>query len=224
MFTKDQRNEVFRALVTGGLDPAACDTAFLPDRFDLGHRPTLSTFSASYKEGYWFYKRKLGSDPEISAAMGRTWGQLSKHIEKWARDVVEWADAPDLWATLSGGSVIPGDLSSESENTPFTPDEQAAISGQLKDIAESIKKAYELTAEQSAEIDKKFEEAEKASRRMGRKDWGLLVGGAVFSLILADVITPGVAGHILMMIEHGIGYLFMGNPPTVGGILGAGGD
>jgi hypothetical protein len=41
----------------------------------------------------------------------------------------------------------------------------------------------------------------------------------VFSLILADVITPGIAGHILMMIDHGIGYLFMGNPPSVHGIL-----
>jgi hypothetical protein len=56
---------------------------------------------------------------------------------------------------------------------------------------------------------------------MGRKDWGLLFGGAVFSLILADVITPGMAGHILIMIEHGIGHLFSG-PPT--GVLSAGQD
>lgn len=50
---------------------------------------------------------------------------------------------------------------------------------------------------------------------MGRKDWGLLFGGAVFSLILADVIPPAVAGHILMMIEHGIGHLFSGPPAEV---------
>ena len=129
---------------------------------------------------------------------------------------------PDLWENPPGPGSIPGELIPESGNTPFSEEEQKAISVQLKLVAEIIKKTYELTVEQSAEIDKKFEEAEKASRRMGRKDWGLLFAGAVLSLILADAITPGIAGHILMMIEHGIGRLF-GNPP-VGGVLSAGGD
>lgn len=57
---------------------------------------------------------------------------------------------------------------------------------------------------------------------MGRKDWGLIFGSALFSLILADVITPGVAGHILMLLEHGIGYLFTGGTPSVREILGGG--
>jgi tetrahydromethanopterin S-methyltransferase subunit G len=101
-------------------------------------------------------------------------------------------------------------LSPDSVNIPFSPDEQAEVSARLKEIAKSIKKVYKLTAEQSAKLDEKFEEAEKASRRMGRKDWGLLFGGAVLTLILSDTITPAIMGDILMMVQHGLGHLFGG--------------
>jgi hypothetical protein len=94
-----------------------------------------------------------------------------------------------------------------------------AITGQLAAIKEQIKKTYDLTAEQESKIDARFEEAEKASERLGRKDWILLFGGAVFSLILADIITPDIAQHVLMLTVHGLGHLFLGGPPPVRGIL-----
>ena len=146
-------------------------------------------------------------------------------LREWANLASQWASTPDLWGSnRSGDSHVPGESTPDSVNDPFTLDEQAAISVRLKAIAESVKKDYDLTVEQSAKLDEKFEEAEKASRRMGRKDWGLLFGGAVFSLILSDAITPGIAGHILIMVEHGLGHLFMGSPPSVRGILSAGRD
>jgi hypothetical protein len=154
----------------------------------------------------------------------RNFDDLSGKIAAWAKDIIKWVDTPDLWKSMPDPAAIPGELTPDSPNTPFSPDEQAAISAQLKEIKEAVKQTYQLTAEQSAELDKKFDEAEKASRRMGRKDWGLLFGGAVFSLILSDAITPGIAGHILMLMEHGLGHLFMGNPPSVRGILSGGRD
>ena len=58
-----------------------------------------------------------------------------------------------------------------------------------------------------------LEHAEKASRRMGRKDWITLFNGAVFSLILTDTITPDTAQHIILMAVHGISHLFgIGGP------------
>ncbi len=145
-----------------------------------------------------------------------------ERVAKWAKDVALWLDAPDLWRISLGEGAIPGALAPDSSNTLFSPDEQASISIQLKEIREALKAICELTAEQSAEIDKKFEEAEKASQRMGRKDWGMFFGGVVLSLVLPDIITPEVMGHIFMMVEHGIGHLFGG--PPVGGVLSAGSD
>jgi hypothetical protein len=38
--------------------------------------------------------------------------------------------------------------------------------------------------------------------------------GAVFSLILTDLITPDTAQHVILMALHGIGHLFgIGEPP-----------
>lgn len=42
--------------------------------------------------------------------------------------------------------------------------------------------------------------------------------------MLPDIITPEVMGHILTMMQHGIGHLFMGNPPSFQGILSAAQD
>jgi hypothetical protein len=52
----------------------------------------------------------------------------------------------------------------------------------------------------------------------------MFFGGAILSLVLCDAITPAIMGHIFMMLGHGIGHLFIGVPPSVGGILSAGQD
>jgi hypothetical protein len=231
-FTKVERNEVFRAIASSKLNAAEC--SLVPSQSieaDYNYEEMLITHSSSGSEfrimqrSNWAGSTlwvKVGDNRPSSRFLSLTFKGLVDEIHTWAEKVAEWMDMPDLWTNLPDSGAIPGDLSPDSVNTPFTPDEQAAISGQLKDIAESIKKTYELTAEQSAKLDEKFEEAEKASRRMGRKDWGLLFGGALLSLILCDAITPGIMGHILMMVEHGMGHLFGG--PPVGGILSAGQD
>lgn len=169
----------------------------------------------------------VGDDSSLSARCGhKSMNTVVASLRQWADLVAKWMDTPDLWeiSRQGGSDSIPGQSSPDSTNTPFAPNERELISDQLKTIAEGIKKTYDLTVEQAEKIDQKFEEAAKAAERMGRKDWGLLFGGAVFSLILGDVITPGIAGHILMLVEHGIGYLFMGGPPHVGGILSGGQD
>jgi hypothetical protein len=196
------------------------DSAAWPSGVIIHHAPSDSECRITKYEGLLYIETKLGDDPSSGAKTGSDFLEIVDEVARWAIEIPEWMGASDLWKSIPESSAVPGDLTPNSANTPFTSGEQAAISAQLKAIAESVKENYELTAEQSAKLDEKFEEAETASRRMGRKDWGLLFGGAVFSLILADVITPGVAGNILMMIEHGLGHLFGG--PPVGGILSDG--
>lgn len=149
------------------------------------------------------------------------WPQLLVHTRVWATAVVAWAEIPDLWEIRHNWTSLSDAEYAGTPNTPFTPEERADISGQLAVIREQIKKTYDLTAEQEAKIDARFEEAEKASERLGRKDWILLFGGAVFSLILTDVITPDIAQHILMLAVHGLEHLFLGGPQPVRGNPGS---
>lgn len=232
IMSKAHRNALFKAVDISGLPVGDFSYETIPP-FDGGkagyvritHKPTGSWFVIypDRRSDSFAYQSQVGDDPRVADMQGMNFSRLYKVACRWSVDLANWIEWPDLWKKVSASTAIPGELTPESDNTPFTPDEQAAISAQLKEIAESVKKTYELTAEQSAKLDEKFEEAEKASQRMGRKDWGLLFGGAIFSLILADVITPGVAGHILMMIEHGLGHLFVGGAPSVRGILSTGG-
>src|ERR1039457_323993 len=95
-----------------------------------------------------------------------------------------------------------------SENSPFTALEQTRISDQLRDIKEYVKKAYSLSAKQMSRVEARLDEAEKASRRMGRKDWLPLFSGTLFTLIVTDLVPPDVTQHIFMMALHGLSHLF----------------
>lgn len=225
VLTRKQKNELWHTLAESGLriNDFVCSPMAWDDGDVILHIPSGSQVQIYGHNGKLRFKQWVGEDPSTEIDAPDLFEDLQFLVRSWSREISEWIDTPDLWNSVPGESSIPGGLAPDSANTPFTPDEQAAIADQLKSIAEKVKQTYELTAEQSAEIDKKFEEAEKASRRMGRKDWGMFLGGALLSLILSDAITPGIMGHILMMMEHGIGHLFTGGP-SVRGILSAGLD
>lgn len=65
-----------------------------------------------------------------------------------------------------------------------------------------------LSAEKLTAIDKRLEEAEKASERLGCKDWKSLFCGIALGLIVNDAIPPEVAQHLFMGVVHGIAHLF----------------
>ena len=78
----------------------------------------------------------------------------------------------------------------------------------MKEIKGYVRKTYSLSAEQFSHVEARLDEAERASRRMGRKDWLLLFSGTVFTLIITDLVTPDVAHHVFVMALHGLGHLF----------------
>ncbi len=83
------------------------------------------------------------------------------------------------------------------ENTSFSDDERAKIASQLRVIRDELGGRGELTAVQLGNIDARLDDAEKASRRLGRKDWLLLFVGSLTSAMLADAIAPDTANEIL---------------------------
>jgi hypothetical protein len=144
-----------------------------------------------------------------SKTIYRGWSQIPSLAGTWAKKIVElrteYANTPDMWAELSQGKRL---LSGTAENTPFAAPEQTEVSGQIEQVKEFIKATYELTAAQIAEVEERLDQAEQASHRMGRKDWLLLFNGAVFSLVLSDLVPVQAVQHILLMTLHGLGHLF----------------
>jgi hypothetical protein len=152
---------------------------------------------------------------KISTTLKLGWKEVPPLAAEWARKIIEigeeYANTHDMWANLRHSKRI---LTGSYENTPLTASEQTEVSSQIQRVKEFIKETYELTAGQIAEVEERLDQAEQASRRMGRKDWLMLFNGAVFSLILSDLVPQQAAQHILLMTLHGLGHLFgIGAPP-----------
>lgn len=236
--TKAQRNDLYRSIEEGGLDPAQCrleedpykpstsvpsgrkrsrQIRTVPPFFPkeevrivrITHLQSRSIFSIEISGAERHGYKGTIADKERQRSLDGGWENLTESARHWAEDVKgEFVD-PDLWAELRRRrEFLTGDQHPDSANTPFTRSEQAEITEQLQKIKEYVKEAYSLSIEQREHTERRFDEAEDASRRVGRKDWLLMFGGALFSLILSAVVPPEVIQHILAMAAQGLGHLF----------------
>lgn len=222
--TKARRNGLYQSIAEGGLAPTECDLSIHIEEarwleIRLTHLPSHSVFelncdlmgrTESYSIRYVVAAQKESSHPA-------DWHSVKFGVFLWASAVrAEFVD-PDLWEELRRERQILEDAHALFDNTPFTSDEQMAISAQLREIKGYLKNAFSLSDDHMSRVEARLNEAEDASHRMGRKDWILLFNGAVFSLILSDLIPPQAAQHILVLALQGLGHLFGigGLPPDL---------
>jgi hypothetical protein len=154
----------------------------------------------------------VSGGPE-SYRLRRKWDQVLELAQEWAEEV----KAPDLWNDLlHGQNRFTNAQYEDLGNTLFTPDEQADISAQLQEIKEYVRATYSLSSEHMSRVEARLDEAEEASRRIGRKDWILLFSGVLFTLIVTDLVPPHVVQHMLAMAVQGLEHLFAGSgqPPS----------
>ena len=219
--TKVRRNAVYQVVVENGLDPKDCNFSSFQDGAEITYK-----LSGEWPSEFTFY---LADDNtfEVSHSVGgetptewggRSWeAVLENDIPAWVEDIRRDNEIPDLWSNaLHGENFFTSNRYDDLGNMPFNVQEQAQIGKQLQEIKDYIKATCSLSNEQVTKIESTFKEAEEASRRIGRKDWILLFYGAVFSLIITNLLSPQAAEHIFMMALHGIGHLFgFGAPPQL---------
>ena len=195
----------FQALAGGGIGPSTCElilerSVFTDeDELEIEHSSSRSYFVLRKESDGVFSGRTLvGEDPPEQFDRS-TWDEALGYVFRWAEEVAYYENTPDLWTELQRAKeALTSGEAGALQNTPFTPAEQAEVSNQLREIKASLKENSELTTEQISRIEDRLDEAEKASRRLGRKDWLLLFSGTIFTLIVTDCLTPDVAQHILM--------------------------
>lgn len=227
--TKAQRNDIFGAIVGAGLNPAECEISILrpssfkgrsavqkviaagmPDQVSVNHRSSGSSFR------YWkdavsrAYAAHIQVGDEPLETVSKTdWPGLRGYLHVWAMGVRKWMETPDLWEEFRNvAESLQAAESTDSSNALFAPEEQAEISARIQQVKNYIRTAYELTADQLARVEERLDEAEEASRRLGRKDWMNAFLGATFGLLLSDVISQQAATHIVITVVTGLGHLF----------------
>jgi hypothetical protein len=153
-FTQDRRKEILRAIEAGKLDSAECEINYDGENITITHVPTNSGFDADYMyspSNYYSCSSIIGGE-RASATWASTFSQTAARIRSWARAVVEWRDSLALWEHRHDWEFLHEESYGGTDNSPFTPEEQDAISRQLAAIREVLKKNRDLTAEQEARI------------------------------------------------------------------------
>jgi hypothetical protein len=146
-----------------------------------------------------------------------TWKQLMENLYEWAKEVRYEIDTPDLWAEVRRvPEILAAVQDTRATNAPFTPVEQAQISNQLDEVKQLVREQYELTDDQLAVIDQRLDQADEASKRLGRRDWAMMFYGGVISTFMTNAVPPGVIQTVLTTVLHGIGHILgFGGPPPI---------
>lgn len=222
--TKEDRNLIYRAVAVGKLDPRDCNLTIDKTRYAIRHHPgsvfvvALSPFLILPLDRYFVGATVNDGSRKLFRTSARLNDEILNAIAKWAAEVKKVTEAPDLWTEIQRSGDLVTEIQQEAvANTPFTQEEQEQIAVQLEYIKEQIREQFELTSEQIAKVYQRLDEATEASKRMGRKDWLLIFSGTIFTVIVTDIVTPGVAEHIFITFIHALGHLFTGGhePPQI---------
>jgi hypothetical protein len=212
---KFQKNDIIEAIMAGGLDPRECELADDDREVRVVHIPSGSAFTLGGHAGHYSGNRVVGTSTLSWPFDASTWATVPEKVERWARDVKRDVDTPDLWAEVQRAREVFAGVSAEAtENTAFTPDEQAEIATRLQEIKDYAKTTQALSAEQARILEARFDDLEAATRRVGRKDWLLMFSGVALGLIVTDLLPPDAVQHISTMAWHGLNHLFqvLGGP------------
>jgi len=191
-----KRNGIYEAVVAGGLDPAECLFEYDKVPWRLTHGPSGSYLLVSGDARKYTLTRVVGESPpdEIDAY---TWETSQQKVELWAREVKADVDTPDLWAEVRATPEMLTPATYEvTDNRPFTASERAEIGEQVSQIKEYLR-TFSPSAAQLPSIEARLDDLVSAAGRVGRKDWLMMFGGAILSVILADLLPHEVVGQFL---------------------------
>ncbi len=104
---------------------------------------------------------------------------------------------------IAGGLVI-----EDPNNSPFTPSELIRIADSLKSIGVTIRRRSDVAPEQLELIQRKLDEMEAASRRLGRKDWITYVAGTLTSICVSAAFAPDVSKALFQSANSALSWLF----------------
>jgi len=108
-----------------------------------------------------------------------------------------------------GGREPPmADLLEDEDNTPFSKDEQQAVSDAIAELKRQAQDTYELPPEQLQLLEAKLDYVADAVKRCRRRDWLNIAYGAIASSFAGGVLTPDVVRKVLFGVATGVEHLF----------------
>jgi hypothetical protein len=205
---KWKKNEIFKAIQEVGLDPKEFDLKNNDSEVRIQHKWSMSCFTVVPDPSHYVGSRVVGDGVDWPIDL-YSWESLIERIRSWLEDVKRDLEMPDLWAELQrDAQLLFGAPSDDTENTPFTPDEQNDIAARLQALAEHARRTYSLSAAQMRTLEAKLDYLADAARRLGRKDWLNVCAGAILGYILTASLPPEAARGMFLGLLQAVGYLY----------------
>jgi len=226
-----ERNALFKAISEQEMDPAEFELK--SDGTGLEHPATGSWFRVGEREAgvpfsviFRHTARQRGAPVKptywvtwnVSDGPGKEWAAcsplaLEQEVQEWATEVKYVASEPDRWADLR--TVRELLTVSDSTNERFTAEEHSAIAGRIDQVKQQVQQNPDLSADQVKAVEQKLDELVDASKRVGKKDWRVMLYGYAFGMIANDAVPPHLVQSIIMTVAHGLGHILGigGAPP-----------
>jgi hypothetical protein len=232
---KIQTNAMYRLIQSNGLDPRLLVLTRQDDTVLVEHRTSQSRFSARHRvrsdglSPVFDTKQHIGG-AGVFPRVARSFDAVLEDLSQWtdqvarliaddakrAREQEEYERLPDLWAELQQSQELLESLAErdEVENSMFAADEQQTINSRLDEIESYLREQFELSGERLTALEEGVSELKEATRRVGKKDWLLMLSGWVFNSVMSAIVPPAAVQHILEMAARGLGHIFgFGAPP-----------
>jgi hypothetical protein len=170
-FQKWQKNQIFEAIQTAGLNPKEFDLQDQDAEVRIKHKWSASCFTIGGDAGHYVGHYVVGDAPDWPIADVYSWQGLIQRMSHWLNEVKRDLETPDSWAELElDAKLLGGNSDDITENMPFTLDEQREIAERLRELAEQTRRAYSLSEAQTRVLNAKLDYLVGAAGRLGRID------------------------------------------------------
>jgi hypothetical protein len=182
----------------------------------LTHRPTDSIFVFDFDTVRESHAVAFtpGKEKPWDKADLLDWSSVTLYVNVWLQNVERERSSPNFWAELDKQRELLGAAEStgDSDNTPFTPEEQVEVAKQLIEVRNLLVHTHQADP---AALESRIDYLIDASTRMGRRDWLNIFIGGIFSWALTGLVPPEGVREVLAIASHALGHLFGGGVPQL---------
>lgn len=217
------KNAIFQAIQDVDLDPGEFE-------WDLVEGPWMRALYVSrlmHKRTGFFLVFDMGtSDYHLYAWPGGEHHDLGQPrvtdlAKEWVRLIESEIKQPDLWQLFKEQQRLGADP--QTENTPFTAEEQARIAEGLVLLEEHVYQSEpDLPIEKRHAVAARFRFLKDAAARLGRLDWMSMVIGQLFAMASERIITVQTFHSLYNMAAVTFGKMLQ-VAGQVANLLGGGG-
>jgi hypothetical protein len=208
---RQQRNSIFKMIEFAGLDPNDFRLEQVKDGNSefpqVTHVPTESFFLFGMNDwndmetSTWSPGRNADEDSGVAS----DWEKRSEQMRGWLTNIKREYYEPDLWE--QSAAAFAGDTA--ADRTPFTTDEQAEISEQLRKILDYIAEQRELPEPEQKQLEVRFVlPLEDASRKLTRGQFKWILVGALVNEGVRVGFHSEALRDLFTFAAQALGHLF----------------